>query len=337
MTKIEHNLTVRQIGLISIIVPVYNGEQLLSRCIESILNQTYTNFELIVVNDGSTDGTADLCNQLSKKDDRIKVIHKEQGGAADARNTGLDHSIGEYITFVDSDDIVCDTYLETLLIGLKKNAADISICKYQGFSDENIIREMKISSPANVLWNVVEGRTICKYICDYKLAPQYVGPVGKLYKRSCFTNIRFPKGKMNEDQFTTYKVIYGKNIADTEEKLYFYYANPSSVSNSGFSLKRYDNLYALEEAELFYKEVNDEELAALAHKLRMLIAAMFVFSAKEKGIYNQVPPQFKINERKAAHLIYEGLGNNEYEWFVSKTHPLYIQVRARIRKILHKK
>lgn len=326
----------RQSELISVIVPVYNGVKLLSRCIESVLDQTYSNFELVVVDDGSTDGTDALCDSYANLDSRIKVVHKKQGGAADARNVGLDSSVGEYITFVDSDDLICNTYLETLLMGVRSKLTDISLCKHRYFSDESDLGEIKITSPADISWHFEEGRSICKYIYDYKKAPHYVAPWGKLYKRSCFNNIRFPKGRMNEDQFTTYRVIYGKTVACTEEKLYFYYANPSSVSNSGFSLKRYDNLYALEEAVLFYKHVDDEELATLANELKLLISSMFVFCAKEKGIYNQIPDQFRVDERKASHQIYEALGNSDYEWFVSKVHPFYIQIRAIIRKALAK-
>lgn len=129
---------------ISVIVPVYNVEQYLSRCLDSIINQTYRNFEVILVDDGSPDKCPEICDYYALQDNRIKVIHKENGGLADARNEGIRASSGEFITFIDSDDFVSFRYLEVLLDGITRHNADIIIAKFQRFESKNNIKNFVI-------------------------------------------------------------------------------------------------------------------------------------------------------------------------------------------------
>lgn len=126
---------------ISVIVPVYNVEKYLDKCVQSILNQTYENIELVLIDDGSTDGSSKICDKYGKIDSRVKVIHKENGGLSSARNRGIDEAVGKFITFIDSDDYIHHQMLEILYEGIIKNKSDISICEYRRFDENETIEE----------------------------------------------------------------------------------------------------------------------------------------------------------------------------------------------------
>ena len=229
--------------LISVIIPVYNVEEFLERCIKSIIEQTYKNLEIILVNDGSTDSSGKMCDIYEKKDKRIKVIHKKNGGLSDARNVAIDICKGKYITFVDSDDFVFKKYIENLYTSLKENDADISTCSYIEFSSEVKHIETK---PANIVYNnilALENMLYQKNVTTSAWA--------KLYKKTLFKNIRYPKGKICEDLDTTYKLFSkSKKIVITNKKDYFYFQRPNSIINSKFKLARLDALdFAIEETK----------------------------------------------------------------------------------------
>lgn len=123
---------------VTIIIPVYNVEKYLSRCLNNVINQTYSNIEIILVNDGATDNSQVICEEYKKKDDRIKLLVKENGGLSDARNYGIPYATGDYIAFIDSDDMIHTSYIEYLLNLIEKYNGDISICGYQSFYDSEI-------------------------------------------------------------------------------------------------------------------------------------------------------------------------------------------------------
>ena len=213
--------------LISIIIPVYNVEAYLRRCIDSVISQTYKNLEIILVDDGSTDTSGKICDEYAQKDMRINVIHKENGGLSDARNVGIDLASGEYFAFIDSDDYVCMDYIDKLLNAILIGNADIAFCsyikvsdkkykklrnfpeKFQYFSSEEMLRNWhgKYKHIETVAWN-------------------------KLYKSSLFldSGIRYPKGYYNEDVQTTHLLVKesGK-IAITNQILYFYVQRNDSI------------------------------------------------------------------------------------------------------------
>lgn len=225
--------------LISIIIPIYNVEPYLDRCINSILVQTYTNIEIILVDDGSSDNSSKICEDFANKDERIVVIHKKNGGQAEARNLGIDVCKGDYISFVDSDDWVEPTYIDGLLKTVQKTDADIAICELKRVhSYENKKFTQKIC-----LQNYTPIEAIRRLFSKREVS--FIGPVCKIYKRHLFNNIRFPVGKFHEDEFFTYKVFSSATkIAYTSEILYYYYQRADSTMGKPHP---YDLLEAEEE------------------------------------------------------------------------------------------
>lgn len=244
--------------LISVVIPVYKVESYLSRCIDSVLSQTYPNIDVILVNDGSPDNCGTICDDYARKDDRIKVIHKENEGLSAARNTGIEAATGEYITFIDSDDWVHESYLDTLYTNLVKNGADLSACEFrkvtEQVSDLDLYNKPTIYSYSNV-------EALGQFVGEYYT--QMVVACGKLYKKSLFENVSFPKGKLHEDEFTTYKLIYNSTkISFTTEPLYYYFQRPDSIIGAGYSLqKRLDVLESYEERADFFETIGLSDLA----------------------------------------------------------------------------
>lgn len=219
--------------LISVIVPVYNVEKYLSRCLDSIISQTYKNLEIIVVDDGSTDDSRKLCDRYAEKDERIKVFHKKNGGLSDARNYGIERAHGEYISFIDSDDWVETKYIKVLYEGLCDSSCDISMVKH--FIDY-----------PNKTIDTGTGNKIklTPHDCLDKMLYQEdidVSAWAKLYSKNLFKNISFPKGCLFEDSATTYKLIDKSNaIYLNSMPLYHYVIRKESITNKAFSRKDFD-------------------------------------------------------------------------------------------------
>lgn len=237
---------------ISIIVPVYNVEQYIERCLESIINQTYKNIEIILVDDGSTDKSGIICEKYANRDQRIKVIHQENNGLSSARNKGLDIASGKYIGFVDSDDWISkDMYYILLTIALKYNA-DIVECGYQKiYDDRNYpknnsikISEDKIFIMDNIeaLYEEMKWGKFTSIACN------------KLYKKNLFSEYRYPVGKTHEDEYLTYQLLYSSTIlvSINEIKLYYYLQKRQGAITSRFTEKNLDIYDAYEEKTLFF-------------------------------------------------------------------------------------
>ena len=242
---------------LSIIVPVYKVEKQLEQCIRSILNQSFTNFELILVDDGSPDKCGEICDEYEKKDKRIKVIHKKNGGLSDARNAGLDIAKGKYIGFVDSDDIIHPEMYERMYNFINKYNVDIVQCKFKKFKSIEDINKLSNINNTNIEY-YTSKEAIMDMIDNNKIN---VNTWNKLYKRELFENERFPKGKIHEDEFLTYKLIYKSNkVAYINEELYYYYQNDNGIMNGSNLLKRLDRIEALEERSNFFLKYGDKDL-----------------------------------------------------------------------------
>ena len=220
-----------QTTLVSIIVPIYKVEQYLRRCLDSIINQTYTNLEIILVDDGSPDNCPQICDEYAAKDKRIVVIHKENGGLSDARNVGLDISKGEYISFVDSDDWVSLDYINELYSSLIKVHADIAIINHKHVTDI-LINENERKHPLKIF---LKQQALFKLIV--KQYQPFVTSWGKLYRKELFKNIRFPVGKCHEDEFTSHLLINAASkVVYLNRILYFYYQRPNSITKGSHIL-----------------------------------------------------------------------------------------------------
>ena len=242
---------------ISVVVPIYNVEKYLVKCIDSILNQTYKNLEIILVDDGSPDSCPDICDKYKIRDKRIKVIHKENGGLSDARNAGIEIATGKYICFIDSDDFISDEYVNILYNLFTNDDIDIAECDYFKFNEEKEVYSLKNNKQAN---KIISKKDMLNRLFDKKTSIRTTIVCNKLYKTKLFDEVKFPKGKLHEDEFTTYKIIYkSKKIAITNQKLYFYRNNNESIMGKKFNEKRYDALIALKQRKEFFKKYNEPE------------------------------------------------------------------------------
>ena len=227
--------------LVSVIVPVYKVEKYLDRCVNSILKQTYNNFELILVDDGSPDKCPEMCDEYAKKDLRVKVIHKENGGLSDARNAGTAIAKGEYITFIDSDDWVLTDYIETLLDLLIAHDAQMSICSFQKVTKPDDTKENQGSKTKT--YNKIEALENLLYQKPFDNSAW-----GKLYQADIAKKHLYPKGKLFEDLGTTYKMIEEcERVVWTDTPLYCYFFNSDSITHQEFSVKRLDILELIDE------------------------------------------------------------------------------------------
>lgn len=245
--------------LISIIVPVYNVEKYLDRCVQSILNQTYPYFELILVDDGSPDNCGKMCDEYAKKDDRVIVIHQENKGLSGARNAGLDYVFeknnSQYITFIDSDDYVHNQYCELLLNAMNEYSADIVISNFKKFNT-NYINESKIENDID-MQSFSNIGILNLYIDDYKNQARYVSSCWKLYKKDVLNGICFPNNRLFEDEFTTYKILFNaKKIINIDASLYYYYENDEGITHNLDNNKRFDDYDARYEQINFFKVNN---------------------------------------------------------------------------------
>jgi glycosyltransferase involved in cell wall biosynthesis len=236
------------VDLISVIVPVYKVEKYLDKCIESIVNQTYKNLEIILVDDGSPDNCGAICDVWATKDSRIKVIHKENGGLSDARNAGLAVATGDWVAFVDSDDWVAEEMFARLLNAAKNHQADISACNVQ-FVEEGQLPDAPY----------VSGETVCLTPKEAIRGLIQGGGVravawNKLYKRQLLHGETFPIGKYHEDEFFTYRILAkAEKIVHIEDKFYFYLQRQGSIMQT-FHYRRLDALDAYLERLAFLQD-----------------------------------------------------------------------------------
>ncbi|MDF2537559.1 MAG: glycosyl transferase family protein [Herbinix sp.] len=243
--------------LVSIIVPIYKAEKYLDHCVPSLINQSYKNLEIILVNDGSTDDSGLLCDNFAKIDSRIRVLHKTNGGVSDARNCGLKMAKGEYIAFVDSDDFIHERFIEVLYKMCEENCLPIAQCRplyltLQNFHipKNNMEYEIKIYDNLDMLQHLYSKHSATTNVVW-----------NKLFRKDLFDNISFPVGRIMEDFSTSYLLIYAaKKIAVTEEPLYYYFRSENSYMRSGYNLKRLDVLAAYEERLDFFTSINHSEL-----------------------------------------------------------------------------
>jgi glycosyltransferase involved in cell wall biosynthesis len=248
---------------ISIIVPIYKVEPYLKRCVDSILGQTFSNFELILVDDGSPDNCGKICDEYLQKDSRVKVIHKVNGGLSSARNAGLDLANGKYVGFVDSDDYIHQKMFQVLHENAEKYTANVVICDFlkvyetecfytEDFSYSNILQFTNIQA-----LNELYTNNNIKFVVVWN----------KLYDRTLFKDVRFPDGKSDEDEFIAHRTLYNTNkVIYVQGSLYYYLQRNNSIVGSPFNIRRLDKVYALEDRFKFFRTVKQLKLKNKAEK-----------------------------------------------------------------------
>lgn len=226
-------------SLISVIVPVYNVERSLDRCVRSITEQTYRHLEIILVDDGSPDECPRMCDEWAGQDNRIRVVHKPNGGLSDARNAGLNVMHGDFVAFVDSDDYVDPDYVDSLYVGIAD--ADMSVCSI--ICEDSAGKLRKGSEPITEKRSAVSSEEYLRHaLLDWRLVVAW----NKLYAASIWNQLRFPVGRVHEDEYVLHQVVGRcKNINVLPDRLYHYVSTDNSITHSGFSIRNLDRLEAL--------------------------------------------------------------------------------------------
>ena len=232
--------------LVTVIVPVYKVEQYLERCVNSIISQSYTNLEIILVDDGSPDRCPAICDGYSQRDERIQVIHKKNGGLSSARNAGMNASNGQYFCFVDSDDYILPDMIEQLVGMVQAFHTPISACSFsseEGRLRQGLTDEIRLLSAAEALREILTDGLVC------------TSAWAKLFDRELFSDVSFPEGKIFEDYATIYKLFHkaGK-IAFADAAKYYYTPNYAGITKSSFSFRQMDYFSVSDEIERFVKE-----------------------------------------------------------------------------------
>jgi len=245
-------------GRVSVIIPAYNVESYLDRCLESVTGQSYQALEIIIVNDGSTDATGELCEKWRKMDSRVQLITQENSGLSAARNTGLTAATGEYIFLVDSDDWIATDTLQKLMDLQKETGADLVCCGVDMVFEDGSRQRFTESGPGcmdrhEAMKALMTKATICSVAWN------------KLYKRSLFAGITYPVGKLHEDEFTTYKLVYNtKLVAYTDECFYHYFQRDFGLMGQIRAGKSFVKLDAIDERTLWLQERGEDGLAAVS-------------------------------------------------------------------------
>lgn len=296
--------------LISVIVPVYNVEQYLNRCVDSIINQIYYNLEIILIDDGSTDNCGKICDKYAKQDDRIVVIHKENGGLSDARNAGLEIMSGEYVTCIDSDDFVSAFYVQNLYDALIFEESEIACSVFLDYYEND-------KEPAYSTVDFDKIMKLGKEDFFRKMLYQdgvEISACGKLYVSKLFEGIRFPVGKLYEDVATTYLLIEkAKNIAVIPNIDYCYFHRKGSIAQSKFNPRKMDAIIHMKQLRSFI-ELNYPELrkAVICRCFSATCNIFFLefdeqYSEEEEQLWNEIKKYRKIvlfdkDGRKKARL-----------------------------------
>lgn len=320
--------------MVSIIVPIYRVEKYLERCICSILRQTYKDFELILVDDGSPDLCSQICDIWQKKDSRVKVIHKENGGLSDARNEGLRIAKGDRIAFVDSDDWISESFLEVLVKSMDVYGCDIVECniiKTDCFNEEekgkSEIVDVDIYNKVQALKELIEDVIFHQHVWN------------KLYKKEVIDKVLFEKGKTNEDEFWTYQVFEKANVVGKiNVPLYFYFQHQASIMGSKYSITRLDVLEAKRQRQQFIEE-KYPDLASTA-KINLFFTCIFqgqlvllFLKGKDyyyaKGVIDDIRKENVPNLKELKKII----GTKRIWGFLAKN---FFWVTCRVRNFLKK-
>ena len=238
--------------VISVVIPVYNVECYLQVCVESVRCQSHKQLEIILVDDGSTDNSGKICDEYARKDERIKTIHKHNGGLSEARNTGIDAATGNYIAFIDSDDYISPEMIHKLYTYSKTDNADITICGYQTIT-ENGDTMAQCGMPREKLTRFQAQE---KLNDDGQSGAPFVVAWNKLYRKQLFSDIRFPVGKIHEDAFIMHKVFDRCSTISTVDGLYYYYRQRTgSITKRNFSVQNLDCVEAYYQRYCYYRNL----------------------------------------------------------------------------------
>lgn len=308
--------------IISVIIPIYNVEKYLDKCIRSVVEQTYKNLEIILVDDGSPDQCGTICDKWAEKDKRIRVIHKTNGGLSDARNAGLNAAIGSYIGFVDGDDYIHPQMYQKLYEKLKEYSADLAICGYDKVDEhsDGIIRNVRLPSEGLI------GKTDAIMNICYK--GTFVVVWNKLYKRKLFNDLRFIYGKVSEDLFIMYELFHKcARIVSVSENYYYYVQTPNSIMRREKTVSHLDVVEGYYRMLLFCQSNNYPDL------LQIISARMIAKYIEYKEKIKIILPNEEQRFREIRKMVLYGV--TKYGKNVIIAHKVYIVSPALFHFLRH--
>jgi glycosyltransferase involved in cell wall biosynthesis len=319
-------------ALISVIIPIYNVEKYLSKCIESVINQSYSNLEIILVNDGSTDNSAIICNEYGAKDSRIRVLHKNNGGLSDARNVGIDNATGDYLYFLDSDDYIDSRTIQLLFKESIQFDSDITIGNIvlvnenyevnKTFDFESRTMQFNSNDSINVLYN------------QDQLIIQFSIACNKLYKASLFQSLRFPIGKIHEDEFVNYKLFFwSKKICFVADAFYFYLQRSASIMGTVSVKSKFNALEAFFERTIFFKEKKNYNLSGISGYRFLRMTNDFLLQTEYVKQLNSEQIHFLRTSKK---LIYMHLIQNKFVSLKRKTILIFFFIKPNFIQLINK-
>lgn len=302
--------------MISVIVPVYKVEKYLRDCVDSILSQTYTDFELILVDDGSPDICGEICDEYAAQDPRVRVIHQENQGLSGARNAGIDAARGDYLTFIDSDDMVSPEYISVLLQALEDADADLSVCRTFGFIDGEDPKAERKEITSQI---VVSGTDACIMLYDGR-AEIPVNAWGKLFRTAVIGELRFPLGRLHEDQAFTPLVCYrAKKVSSVDADLYYYRGRDDSITRDRFTVKRYDDLWAIDQCISFFEKACEEDVLKAAYRKRKRLLATYSIYARRDGV--EIPKDYRVPLLFSLLYLRKNVQPIKYEYYLAQISP----------------
>lgn len=296
--------------LVSVIIPVYKEEAFLPTCLGSVLNQTYCNLEVILIDDGSPDKSPEICDRYAQEDRRVRVIHQQNAGLPMARNAGLDICTGEYITFVDSDDLLHVEFVERLVFACENSHAQIAIGKYtKDVVEKNVARLAEVQNAA--MPEIINGREANFRIYDTKQWVRMITAWGKLFRRDLWQGHRFPNVKFHEDEALIYKLLYHcERIALVDNAMYFYTKNADGLMAHRFTPLRMTMVDILDERLKFYEEHGETgELALFTKNRQFMFAGMYY-----RQVLHYAPKKWRFRRslRRKQRMLYPTLMRSEY-------------------------
>ena len=319
--------------LITVIIPVYNKEKYIKKTMDSIMNQTYKNLEIIIINDGSTDNSRNVCEEFARKDKRIILINTENHGAGHARNLGIKRAKGKYISFIDADDYIDKDYYKILYNMIVQNNADMAECRYLRVAENEDKTVAQRSGTCRVISNIEELKIL--YGKDIEKYTNAVIMCNKLFKSELLDDTYYPENRKIDDEFITYKLIYkSKKIAVTDDILYYYVQGNDSVMRNDFKEKRViDTIDVYDEVYEFVKKNQIEELYDLV-LIRYIFYCLELIQKTKKSndiedkqrVLNFIYKKFE--EKK--NIIEEKY--NENDWVVAELRKFEKEINTEIKE-----
>lgn len=313
---------------ISVIIPLYNKENYIEQCLKSIVSQTYKNLEILIINDGSIDNSINICEKYFNQDKRIKLVTTENNGASHARNLGISMSTGDFISFIDADDIISNVYYEHLLNLQSKYHSDITECNFVRINNDDILKKtIFLNNKIEEVLHLTSKETLLRLYGDnYDIYVKTVIMCNKLFRKELFENIRYIEGRIIDDETIIYKLIYCCNsFVTTNNIMYGYVQSVNSMMRKDFTKKRLnDSLQAYVECSEFFRDKKMYDIETLCLKRYLLYCIEFISSVKKSNlddkekIYNEIDKNFKNYSKILEKYVNKFISLKIYDHIIKK-------------------